>query len=164
MAGDYAMKILLRASMNIYGLLLVTLVMLLLSVSHAWAQAQLTVTVNVSNNGEQMTVYGFVTNPSKQPVEGAQVSIQVDDVSGKTIHLALIYTDKDGYYLDQFKMPENVNGEFRVYVSAVKTGFERAIAQGEFTSIPEFSTLTFMFVVVTTLVSLMLRKISKPPS
>jgi hypothetical protein len=111
-----------------------------------------------------MVVYGVVTNPSQQPVEGAQVSIQVDDASGKTIHLALVYTDKDGYYSDQFKMPENVNGGFRVYVSAVKTGFERAIAQSEFTSIPEFSTLTFVFVVGTTLASLMSRKISKLPS
>lgn len=78
----------------------------------------------LSNGGERMVVYGVVTELSQQPVEGARVSIQVGDASGKTIHLALVYTDRDGYYSDQFKMPENVNGSSRFTFQPSRRGLK----------------------------------------
>lgn len=146
-----------RSPLLVYALMLVSLLLSLWSVSQVWAQGQLSVIVDVSDDGERMMVYGLVTDLYQQPVKGAQVSIQVDDAAGKTIHLALVYTDENGRFSDEFRTPEDVNREFKVYVSAVKVGFERAFAEREYTAIPEFSAVTLVAALVI-LASLMLRK------
>ena len=121
------------------------------------AQEQLAVTFNVSNDGEYTHVTGTVVDANQEPVEWAEVSIQVDDPSGETIHLELKYTDQNGEFTDSFKTPEEVNGECTIYVSARKTGYENGYAQAAFTAVPEFS-VTFIVAIAAILLTLLMLK------
>jgi hypothetical protein len=103
------------------------------------AQSELQVTVSAVNDGEYTTITGVVSDPNHNPVEGAKVSIQVNDPSGKTIHMELTYSDENGMFSDKFKMPEDVNGECIIYVAASKPGYGVGVNTSSFTAIPEFS-------------------------
>ncbi|MEM3676958.1 MAG: hypothetical protein QW176_02285, partial [Candidatus Bathyarchaeia archaeon] len=65
------------------------LIPLAMNTLNANAQDELQVTVSVTSDGEYTTITGVVTDSNHDPVEGARVSIQVNDPSGKTIHMEL---------------------------------------------------------------------------
>ncbi|MEM2122991.1 MAG: carboxypeptidase-like regulatory domain-containing protein [Candidatus Bathyarchaeia archaeon] len=115
------------------------LVFLTMNHSSVNAQSELQVTVSATNDGEYTTIMGVVTDSNYNPVEGARVSIQVNDPSGKTIHMELTYSDGNGEFSDRFKMPEDVSGECIIYVTASKSGYEVGGNTASFTAIPEFS-------------------------
>ncbi|MEM3608260.1 MAG: carboxypeptidase-like regulatory domain-containing protein [Candidatus Bathyarchaeia archaeon] len=115
------------------------LIPLAMNTLNANAQDELQVTVSVTSDGEYTTITGVVTDSNHDPVEGARVSIQVNDPSGKTIHMELTYSDENGEYSDKFRMPENVNGECTIYVTASKPGYGVGGNTSSFTAVPEFS-------------------------
>ncbi|MGC8961406.1 MAG: carboxypeptidase-like regulatory domain-containing protein [Candidatus Bathyarchaeia archaeon] len=107
--------------------------------SMAGAQSELQVSVSVTNEGGYTVITGIVTDSNHDPVEGARVSIQVNDPSGKTVHMELTYSDENGEFSDRFKMPEDINGECTIFVSASKSGYGVGGNTSSFTAIPEFS-------------------------
>ena len=121
------MKVRLHLAGRSYLLLWITSMLLISAVvglPKAYAQDELQVTVSTVNDGEYTIITGVVTDSNHNPVEGAKVSIQVNDPSGKTIHMELTYSDENGEFMDKFKTPEDVNGECTIYVSASKSGYE----------------------------------------
>jgi hypothetical protein len=104
------------------------------------AQNQLSVSIQVSNDSGYTIVTGTVKDASQNPVEGAAVSVQAVDSSGKTVHMELVYTDQNGAFTDKFKAPEGITGEGNIFVSASKPGYENGLAQTAFTAVPEFPT------------------------
>jgi hypothetical protein len=122
------------------------------------AQNQLSVSFHVSNESEYTIVAGTVTDPANNPVEGAAVSIQAVDSSGKAVHFELVYSDSNGAFTDKFKTPEGVSGEGNVFVSAGKPGYDNGTAQSAFTAVPEFPTAVAAAVVSISIAMLILRR------
>lgn len=136
------MKVRLHLAGRSYLLLWVTSMVLISAVvglPKVYAQDELQVTVSTVNDGEYTIITGVVIDSNHNPVEGAKVSIQVNDPSGKTIHMELTYSDENGGFMDKFKTPEDVKGECTIYVSASKPGYENGSTTSSFTAIPEFS-------------------------
>ena len=111
------------------------------AIQEVQAQDQLSVTFSVINEDDYNIVTGTVTNSNQEPVEGATTSIQVNDASGNAVHFKMIHTDQSGAFTDKFKVPEGVEGECTVYITASKSGYDAGIVQANFTAVPEFSTL-----------------------
>ena len=108
---------------------------------------------------EQFTeIAGTVTDSNQNPISLVKVSIQVDDPSGKTLHVGFTNTDQSGNFIDRFSTPEGLNGECTIYISASKSGYENGTAQGTFIAIPEFSTVFIAIIVPILLALLMLRR------
>lgn len=122
------------------------------------AQNQLSIALNVSNNEQITEITGTVTDLNQNPISLAKVSIQVDDPSGKTLHVGFTNTDQSGNFIDRFSTPEELNGECTIYISASKSGYENGTAQGTFIAIPEFSTIFIAIIVPILLALLMLRR------
>ena len=143
--------------------ILVALVLTLNAVSlhSVKAQNQLSISVQISNDSGYTVVTGIVTDLGHNPVEGAAVSVQAVDSSGKAVHFELTYTDKNGAFIDRFKTPEGVSGEGNIYVSASKPGYDNGNAQSAFTVVPEFSTTLTVAIISISLALLMLRRRSK---
>ncbi len=104
------------------------------------AQNQLSVSIQVSNDSGYTLVTGIVKDAGQNPVQGAAVSVQAVDSSGKAVHFELFYTDQNGAFTDKFKAPEGVTGEGNIFVSASKPGYDNGLAQTAFTVVPEFPT------------------------
>ncbi|MGC8848858.1 MAG: MG2 domain-containing protein, partial [Candidatus Bathyarchaeia archaeon] len=69
--------------------------------------------------GEKVAVEGIITDESGNSIEGASVSIQVDNPSGSTIHINQTTTDEQGSFNDTFTLPGYaLNGVYTVFVSA----------------------------------------------
>ena len=112
------------------------------------AQEQLSISANVSYDDENTEITGTVLDETQTPVEGAKVSIQVDNPDGSPLHFALIYTDTTGSFVDKFKTPEDINGECSVYITASKVGYGTGMNQVTYTAIPEFSMLLVPFIMI----------------
>ncbi|MBS7644484.1 hypothetical protein KEJ44_00360 [Candidatus Bathyarchaeota archaeon] len=71
------------------------------------------------NLGEQVIIEGVITDKSGNSIEGASVSIQVDNPLGSAIHVYQIATDEQGFFNDTFTLPDDaLNGVYTVFVSA----------------------------------------------
>ncbi len=122
------------------------------------AQNQLSVSVQISNDSGYTVVTGTVTDIDHNPVEGAAVSVQAVDSSGKAVHFELVYTGNNGAFVDRFKTPEGVSGDGNIYISASKPGYENGNTQSAFTVVPEFSTTFAAIIAATSLAFLILRR------
>jgi peptide/nickel transport system substrate-binding protein len=106
--------------------------------------------INVSTDKAQYVVStpilisGKVLDAQNSPVDGAGVSIQVDDPQNTPVHVTLIYTDRFGMYSDQFSLsPEAPIGTYTVFASGSKAGFSNTQAETQFTVIsPTFTSTT----------------------
>lgn len=68
--------------------------------------------------GSSVLIAGKVLDGQSSPVDGATVSIQVDDPQNTPVHVNLVYTDQSGAYSDQFSLtPEASQGKYSVFVS-----------------------------------------------
>jgi hypothetical protein len=135
-----AMKISSKTVTTVSILLALVLVLSMSSLYSVRAQNQLSVSIQVSNDNGYTVVTGMVRVAGQNPVEGAAVSVQAVDSSGKAVHFELVYTDQNGAFTDRFKTPEGVTGEGNIFVSASKTGYGNGLAQTVFTAVPEFPT------------------------
>ncbi|MEM2921960.1 MAG: carboxypeptidase-like regulatory domain-containing protein [Candidatus Bathyarchaeia archaeon] len=122
-------------------LILISILLAASVIEASAAAGQLTISaVSVNDNGT-IRINGTVTDENQQPVAGVKVSIQVNDPQGKTAHLEFTYTNQEGKFEDTFTTPEGVDGEYTVYVTASKSGYENGSAVTTFTAIPEFSAI-----------------------
>ncbi len=154
MRDDFSMKSLATVSIFIVALLASNMAAL----CSAQAQNQLSVALQVSYDNGYTLATGTVTDAGHNPVEGATVSIQAVDSTGKTVHFQLTYTDKNGIFSDKFKTPDGTTGDGNIFVSASKTGYDNGNAQSVFTTVPEFSTALTAIVTSISLALLILRK------
>jgi len=128
------------------------------SLGSVMAQNQLSISIQISNDSEYTVVTGAVTDFDHNPVEGAAVSVQAVDASGKPVHFELVYSDMNGAFIDRFKTPEGVSGDGNIYISASKPGYENGNAQSAFTVVPEFSTVFAAVIAAVSVTFLMLRR------
>jgi len=83
-----------------------------------------------TQTGETILVEGEVTDDSGSAVPNAQVSIQVNDPVGTSIHIALVYSGLDGTYTDRFPLPaSSPSGNYTIYITASKPGYRDAREQ-----------------------------------
>ncbi|MEM3022237.1 MAG: MG2 domain-containing protein [Candidatus Bathyarchaeia archaeon] len=88
--------------------------------------------------GEAIAISGMLKDEGGNPVRDAAISIQINSESGRPVGLALLYTDEEGRFNYEFKMPAGSEaGPYRAFLTASKPGFEDASAQLGFTFIPE---------------------------
>jgi hypothetical protein len=127
---------------------LITLSLTIINIHSVQAEEPLSIDVQITETGEYTQIEGIVTDSQQTPVEGAAVSIQVEDPSGNTIHVDLSYTDGEGKFWDRFRNPEGINGECAVSVLTSKTGYGAAMNQVTYTAIPEFSPLLIPLLLV----------------
>lgn len=76
--------------------------------SHTYALEPLYVSVHADRSvdvGISVTIYGQVTGLNQSAVALAAVSIQVNDPYGSSVHIALLYSDSNGTYSDEFQLP-----------------------------------------------------------
>ena len=72
-----------------------------------------------------ISISGRVMGTLNQSISGADVSIQVEDPFGSTVHIALVYSRIDGSYLDQFLLKGDISpGNYSIYLTANKIGYE----------------------------------------
>jgi hypothetical protein len=80
-----------------------------------------------------ITIHGQVTRLDGSAVALAGVSIQVNDPYGSSLHIAFLHSDSDGAYSDAFQLPsDRPGGNYAIYVTASKPGFEDANAKMTF--------------------------------
>jgi hypothetical protein len=80
-----------------------------------------------------ITIYGRVIGLNGSAVALAGVSIQVNDPYGSSLHIAFLHSDSDGAYSDAFQLPtDRPAGNYAIYVTASKPGFQDAIAKMSF--------------------------------
>lgn len=74
-----------------------------------------------------MVISGELSDSQGNPVDSGSISIQVASPEGGSIHIALVYTESDGRYHDEFLLVEGLSdGSFNVHITASKSGYEDA--------------------------------------
>ena len=124
-------------------LFLILAAVLPFTVNYSYGANQLSVTVSTDKQsydpGEAVLITGRVLDSSLNGVTLASVSIQVNDPTGKAIHVGWILSTTDGYYEDQFiAQDKSMNGGYSIYVTASKSGYVDAAAQAGCIITPEF--------------------------
>jgi len=83
--------------------------------------------------GETVAISGKVLDEANNPVLGAAISIQVNTPQNTPIHVNLVYSDASGSYSDLFSLASNSpQGQYAIYASASKTGFNTASTESQF--------------------------------
>jgi hypothetical protein len=73
--------------------------------------------------GEPVAIEGVVTDSSQNSMNGASVSIQVENPLGSTTHIFQTSTDVQGFFNDTFTLPDNAaDGTYITSISAVYQG------------------------------------------
>jgi hypothetical protein len=129
---------------------LLSLQISLLSASYAGGL----LSVNVSTDkqsyglGEVITITGKISDETTQGVAFASVSIQVNDPNGNPIHLTSVLSGVDGSFGDQFTVPaSSADGDYTVFASASKPGYVDASNQTAYAVIPEFPSMTVLWLI-----------------
>jgi protocatechuate 3,4-dioxygenase beta subunit len=87
--------------------------------------------------GENVTIAGRVLDNQSKPVLGASVSIQANNPQGTTIHVQLAFSDQLGGYVDSFALSsDSPEGQYEVFVTASKSGYETAQTHLQFNVSP----------------------------
>jgi len=118
-----------------HGLLLALL--LVLTFSHVAAKKVLYVDASVSSEpqgaNKLIRIVGRVVDDNRNAVPNAEVSIQVNDPLKSNVYVSFIHTDVNGYYRDSFVLSSaSAAGNYTVYVTASKPGFEDGHVQMNF--------------------------------
>jgi len=80
-----------------------------------------------AQTGEAILIEGKVADDSGSAVPNAQVSIQVIDPVGTSVHIALKYSGLDGTYSDRFYLSSSApSGNYTIYITASKLGYKDA--------------------------------------
>lgn len=107
----------------------------MVSLPHAYAAVEplyVTVYVDTAISGMNVLVNirGHVTRLNQSAVALASVSIQVNDPYESSVHIALVHSDDNGEYSDAFQLPSTrPAGDYAIYVTASKPGFQDAYAK-----------------------------------
>lgn len=83
--------------------------------------------------GELVRILGTTQELNGTPIEGVAIGIEVKDPRNNTIFLDGTYSLSDGTYQSNFRLPANAPvGQYNVYVTAHKTGYQTATNQTSF--------------------------------
>jgi len=86
-------------------------------------------------------ISGRVLDSHNNPVQGATVSLQVNNPQNQPLLVQLEYPDQTGYYADSLILPPSSSaGTYTVFVSASKPGYNNAQAQTTFTVLAQTTT------------------------
>ncbi len=108
------------------------------------SQGTLSITVSTDKSqyvpGETVAISGKVLDSHGNPVLGAGISIQVGD---PPTYADVIFSDNSGSYVDSFVLQVGVAaGQYTVYATASKAGYDSAQQQTKFTVLPQAPTTT----------------------
>jgi len=96
-------------------------------ISVAGPELVLTVSIDVAFVEEEGTAIvrmtGKVLDPYDQPVKSAAISSQLNDPSKTSLHISLVYSKEDGSYSDEFIIVKPVTGNYTLYLTASKPGY-----------------------------------------
>jgi len=133
------------------------------------AYSQSAMTVSAATNkpqytpGENVTITGRALDNQSNPVVGAGVSIQVNNPQGTTIQIQLTFSDQSGGYVDSFALAsDSPQGQYEVFVTASKSGFENAQTHLQFSVLP--LTVTISTTAPSTQTTTTSSQTSNPPS
>ena len=108
------------------------MILLPLLLNSSNAAEQLSVTISTDKHsytpGEFIRVTGSVLDENLKGVYVASVSIQVNDPTGKVVHINSILTTQEGYFEDDFTAAGSV-GVYTLFATANKPGFTDVINQ-----------------------------------
>lgn len=121
----------LRQKFRVPLLLLVATLLVAGSIYSTSAAPQLVLTVSMNvqhvekENLISITVTGKVLDSSNNPVYAAAISSQLTDPRGNSLHIALVYSKKDGSYIDEFNIYGTpIAGNYTLHLTASKPGFD----------------------------------------
>jgi len=123
---------------------LIQIVALPFIIKPAFGLPPLSITVQTNKTsyyvGEIVEISGEVKDKDGSPVSGVTIGIEVKDSSGNRIILDGTWSQIDGRYQDQFKLPAATPlGEYKLYITAKKAGYESASNQASFfVTTPQF--------------------------
>jgi len=84
--------------------------------------------------GEDVVISGYVRVGSGVSAAGANLSLSVLEPAGKEVHAAVVQTNSDGRFAENFTLPSAAaNGTYRVYAIASMSGYMDAFATVTFT-------------------------------
>ncbi|WP_455368369.1 COG1470 family protein [[Eubacterium] cellulosolvens] len=114
-----------------YSIILLLLAVLLVSngfqSSVSGPELVLTVSIKVEFPENERTAIvrmtGKVLDPYDQPVKSAAISSQLNDPSKTSLHISLVYSKEDGSYSDEFIIVKPVTGNYTIYLTASKPGY-----------------------------------------
>jgi hypothetical protein len=123
-----------------YSILLLLLVVLLVSgeikSSVSGPELVLTVSIKVEFPENETTAIvkmtGIVLDPYDHPVKSASISSQLNDPSKTSLHISLVYSKEDGSYSDEFIIAKPVTGNYTIYLTASKPGYNDRNIQAPF--------------------------------
>jgi hypothetical protein len=127
-------------------LALIALLALLVFIPSAFSIGNLSVTAATDKTqyslGDRVNVSGKVQDNQSNPVTGAIVSIEIDDPRAP-IYAQSVTSDSTGAYSLSFPLAQaSAPGQYTVYVTASKAGFNNGQAQAKFTVAGPGSTTT----------------------
>jgi hypothetical protein len=114
-----------------YSIILLLLAVLLVSseIQSSVSGPELVLTVSISveiQENERTAIVrmsGKVLDPYDQPVKSAAISSQLNDPSKTSLHISLVYSEEDGSYSDEFIIAKPVTGNYTIYLTASKPGY-----------------------------------------
>jgi uncharacterized membrane protein len=103
--------------------------LILFSSPYVLALSKMLVSVSVNHFstdfGELIVITGKVSNEAGYPIQNALISIQVNNPNGSVIHVALVYSSRNGTFKDEFSLSSDApEGNYSVYIIASKAGYE----------------------------------------
>lgn len=101
------------------------------------SQTALSVTASTNktqySTGETVSISGAVHDSQSTALSGVTVSIQVNGPGNKLVHVQLVYSDQSGGYSDSFLLPAASDaGQYTVFISATKSGYNNGQVQTQF--------------------------------
>ena len=113
------------------------------------AASQPSLSISVGTDQPQYTtgaivhISGRVLNDERSPVEGATVSIQVNDAQNTPAHVNLVYSDQFGNYSDSFGLSSSApQGKYTIFASVSKAGLNGTQTQTQFSVVAQIATST----------------------
>ncbi|MBS7655126.1 hypothetical protein KEJ50_01270 [Candidatus Bathyarchaeota archaeon] len=139
------------------------------TINQAYSAEALSISANVSeesyNAGEYVRINGIIKDEFNNPVSSASISIQVNKPSGEILHLGLAYSNQDGTFTHEFRVPSDAEeGTYVIHLTASKQGYSDATTQISCIVVSEFNGVIAIFLSLTVLLALttIFKKKSKP--
>lgn len=122
-----------------------------LTINQAYSAGTLSISANVSkesyNAGEYVKIDGVIKDELGNPVSSASISIQVNKPSGEILHLGLAYSNQDGTFTHEFRIPSDAEaGTYIIHLTASKQGYSDATTQISCIIVSEFNGLIAIFI------------------
>ncbi len=131
-----------RLHITIAGITLVILMALTFTPIQAEKNLYVDTVISSEPSGTNKIIFvsGKVVDDDRNPIINAGVSIQVNDPLNGNVHVSFLHTDVNGTYIDSFVLSsESPPGNYTVYITASKPGFEDSLKQITFSIIqPSF--------------------------